>query len=115
MSHDFHTTNMKKARKAHVCEGCGQAIDIGEYYVKNVGKWDGDFYSFAAHRFCDDARSSLWLNYPEDAEVLSYRECVHTYVRDFLKKHGLWEEYKTAVRAENMKRHPHVRRSGSYD
>ena len=34
------------ARKYYVCCECGRKINIGDYYKKSVGKWDGEFRTF---------------------------------------------------------------------
>lgn len=45
----FYNEAYVKARKAHVCHECREAIEKGQSYHRVTGKWDGDVCTY---RFC---------------------------------------------------------------
>ena len=51
---EFLTVKKARARKDHVCGECGRAIEIGEWYERAVGKWEGGFNT---HKTCTDCLS----------------------------------------------------------
>lgn len=51
-SPDFFTRASVKARKPHRCCECGQAIAIGQLYLRSSGKWDGNIDTFAQCQRC---------------------------------------------------------------
>lgn len=48
-----------KARKSHRCFLCGEAIEVGETYVRRSGISDDRPYSFAMHPECE-AEAKRW-------------------------------------------------------
>ncbi len=42
-----------KARKFHLCDGCGHRIQKGESYITWSGKWWGDFGTMKFHPDCE--------------------------------------------------------------
>lgn len=57
----WHETHIKRARKAHRCYECGDAIPIGTSYIAISAKWGGDVKveSFGLHHDCDEWRRGL--------------------------------------------------------
>lgn len=49
---EFNEVRKPIARKRHVCDVCFRSIPAGQRYVRNAGKWDGEFYSVAMHDAC---------------------------------------------------------------
>lgn len=43
---EFYHQAQPVARKAHRCDECGAAINVGDRYQRFSGKWDGHFDSF---------------------------------------------------------------------
>lgn len=58
-----------KAKKQHVCDHCGGAIEAGERYRSIAQIWEGDFGVFRAHCDCERAarhlHRSLRMNWDE--------------------------------------------------
>jgi hypothetical protein len=69
MSATFATGATVRARKAHQCGECFRQIEPGEHYVRNAGKWEGDFWSMKTCAHCDAFRKMVgtWdSDYHED-------------------------------------------------
>jgi hypothetical protein len=49
---DFHNQTEQIARKPHVCDFCGTAIEKGEGYSKAIGVFEGDFFVWKQHLDC---------------------------------------------------------------
>jgi hypothetical protein len=61
------TRKIKKSRKIHVCDWCGEQIHVGESYTKVIGIFDGEFNATKFHEECDLACSEYCSNnYVED-------------------------------------------------
>lgn len=41
----YSEQHIKHSRKAHTCSLCGKEIPVGDPYVRETGKYDGDFFS----------------------------------------------------------------------
>ena len=54
MSMEFYNEKFQKAKKPHKCDCCFKTIEIGERYCYQSGKYDGDFFTRAWCRDCDD-------------------------------------------------------------
>lgn len=52
-----HSTPM--ARKDHECQLCEWVIPAGSVYVKHVGIWEGDFWTYRAHLICDAVHTEI--------------------------------------------------------
>lgn len=50
---------VKAARKAHVCDWCNEAIEIGQPYVRQRNKDGRDVWTWRAHPECSKAASTL--------------------------------------------------------
>lgn len=50
---DFYDSTTPKARKEHICDLCGQKIQIGEKYSRFRGKYDGDMFDIKHHLLCE--------------------------------------------------------------
>lgn len=55
MSWTFLSRTEKKARKPHECIWCGQPIEKGQKYFREVGINDGDFQDNPFHPECVEA------------------------------------------------------------
>ena len=49
---EFYKQRVYKAKQSHTCEMCGRAIEAGEEYSKEVGKFYGDFFERVMHLNC---------------------------------------------------------------
>lgn len=67
---DFFTAKQVKARKTHKhCWGCHAPIEAGTVYVREVGVFEGDFWSSRKHLGCHwlfCAANEVLNEYPED-------------------------------------------------
>jgi hypothetical protein len=62
-----------RARKNHCCEWCGELIKVGEVYTRDVGVFQGDFYSSPLHTECKEASKEYVVqSLPDDAEFSSW-------------------------------------------
>lgn len=52
MSMEFFSERLLKSRKEHICKMCMRKINPGDYYFREVGKWNGDFFSRPLHVQC---------------------------------------------------------------
>lgn len=55
----FSETQVKAVRKAHRCDGCGTAIEVGSPAVRWAGVTDGDFGAAVYHTDCRAAEVDL--------------------------------------------------------
>jgi len=55
----INATEIRTARKAHVCNWCGCTIPVGEAYMTGVFKYDGMIYSWKNHKRCDELVNAL--------------------------------------------------------
>ena|ERR1700678_1241360 len=56
---EFYEVATVKARKSQVCNECGREIVKGTQYVRESGKWDGEFCSFKTCLLCVEIRSAF--------------------------------------------------------
>ena len=49
---EFYVEFEHKARKMHKCEVCNKTIYPGTEYVRQTGKFDGEFFTRAWHKDC---------------------------------------------------------------
>lgn len=56
-----------KARKMHVCDLCGQYINVSDKYMRQFCK-DGYIYSFKMHLICKDIANHYLKEYDFDDE-----------------------------------------------
>lgn len=56
MSLDFSTSYHHIAKKQHICNLCGEAIKIGEKYLRYSGKYDDYFFD---EKYCADCENCL--------------------------------------------------------
>jgi hypothetical protein len=55
----FREIEIRSARRARPCGGCGKQIEIGEPALDLAGHYQGDFWSAAYHRECRAAEVDL--------------------------------------------------------
>jgi hypothetical protein len=48
---DFYKFNLTIAHKVHRCYECSGSIQIGEFYHRHCGTWEGEFFT---SKNCDD-------------------------------------------------------------
>ena len=51
---------VRKARKPHKCDWCGQVIEKGEQYEYQKFVYDGQMYDWKAHLACSRVASAIW-------------------------------------------------------
>ena len=51
---EFSTRRIQKARKQHKCNLCLDAIREGSIYIRETGKYDGDFFDECFHPICEN-------------------------------------------------------------
>ncbi len=56
---EFYEQSTVRARKVHKCGECGLEIPKGDQYLREAGKWDGEFMSFATCLLCVEIRSAF--------------------------------------------------------
>jgi hypothetical protein len=56
---EFFEVDVVKARKVHKCCECGLEIAIGSKYVRESGKWEGEFASFKTCCLCAEIRQAF--------------------------------------------------------
>ncbi len=54
---ELYSERNVQARKKHKCCECNETICKGDVYERIIGKWDGDFGSFATCATCAKIRS----------------------------------------------------------
>ena len=55
-------TNIKKARKNHICSECSEIIKKGVPYEKIQGKWEGVFLTYKTCAHCQDVRTVFFCD-----------------------------------------------------
>ncbi len=58
-SYDFFNREHRKARKEHKCCECRRIIFVGETYVHDRGKFDGDIFTAKTCSHCTEIRSGF--------------------------------------------------------
>ena len=51
---------LRKARKQHRCDYCGEAIEKGEVYDWSKFVYDGDIYEWHCHQKCGSVAGDIW-------------------------------------------------------
>jgi hypothetical protein len=74
MSSDFYCENTHKAKKQHKCKLCGEKIEKQINYIKVAGLFDGDFFSFKAHKLCNDFRNQIYNKNDGEEIPLSFND-----------------------------------------
>ena len=72
------SASMQKARKLHQCTFCSKTIYPGTEYRKEVGKFEGDFYSIKEHKRCHYLQAALWAEHGNDMCYIDPRDAAHT-------------------------------------
>lgn len=57
---------VRKARKPHKCDWCGQVIEKGEQYEYQKFVCDGQMYDWKAHLACSRVVSAIWDYFDPD-------------------------------------------------
>ena len=66
MSYMFFSMINRKARKAHRCIWCGQAIKPGEHYIDERSLYDGRIQRHRWHPECKDAADEYYRDFNEE-------------------------------------------------
>lgn len=56
---EFSDTSYAKARKVYRCCECHRDIAKGQEYERQVGKWEGDFYTYKTCMDCVNIRTAF--------------------------------------------------------
>lgn len=54
------TSEVRKARKRHCCDYCGNYIEKGETYRHSINKADCGLYSWKSHEKCAELAGIIW-------------------------------------------------------
>lgn len=72
----WNETCVKKSKKPHKCQLCGGEIPVGSEYVRQNGKFDGEFFDRCLYPWCCSAIEtychSIGENEYDDWAVLDY-------------------------------------------
>jgi hypothetical protein len=88
---EFYSERISTARKQHRCEMCGKAIEIGETYGRESGKFYGDFFTRALHihcqnmehEYCNEVDSEFtWDAITDYIQDIFCYDCEHSARRD---------------------------------
>lgn len=60
----FRQTN-PRARKQHTCQLCKNVISVGEKYIRQSGKYDGDMFDNCYCETCDNILQAFCLDQSE--------------------------------------------------
>ena len=63
---EFYSERLHIAKKKHICEFCENAILENESYVKEVGKYFGEFFSRCLHERCSALEHDYVSNVDSD-------------------------------------------------
>lgn len=63
-------TEMRAARKEHICDYCRMPINRGERYERYTGKYDGEIYVWKSHEACAFLAQEVW-EYADPDEGMS--------------------------------------------
>lgn len=89
----YSEQHIKHSRKAHTCSLCGKEIPVGDPYVRETGKYDGDFFNRTVHthchymevQFCSEVDSEFTWDDILDYFVYEYCDtCPHSWQNDYL-------------------------------
>lgn len=93
----YSEQHVKSARKPHVCEMCGGTINVGDAYVRENGKWVGEFFSRCLHTVCHEMEAEYcsevdcefdWEEILEYVSEVYCSKCPHAPCNDYLPNHG---------------------------
>lgn len=68
---EFYDSAIVKARKPHKCDECRSDIPKGAEYLRECGKWDGEFSSFHTCLICAELRTAFSC---KDGQGICYGE-----------------------------------------
>jgi len=87
---EFYSETNPKARKPHQCDCCGGVIEAGSGYVRQTGKWDGDFFCRDWHEDCNEVMQYFFDFLTVDDEF-DYDEVFYAVQDDICKRCQHWE------------------------
>lgn len=75
-----------KANKPHICNYCGGEIAKGEQYLRSVHKYEGEIYTWKAHKSCQQIASDLQMfdNADEGVTMDYFIEQIRAAYRDMM-------------------------------
>jgi hypothetical protein len=83
----------RKAKKEHICDYCGQKIEIGEIYEDQACVQDGVLYHWKSHMSCKELTRELQMEgYDEGLTAEDFREYVNNYLADNNISAKTWTE-----------------------
>jgi hypothetical protein len=56
---EFYSKRNVKAKKQHICDNCGKAIELGETYSYLAYKDDGEIWQIKSHLDCEQAQIEI--------------------------------------------------------
>lgn len=95
---DFYSERRVRARKQHKCCETGRVIEVGEFYWRCVGSWEGEFGSFAqseaAYHYARYANSI-----DPDSSCIGFGGIYESFVADSFDDEVLeeWEKVKRGI------------------
>ena len=80
MGMEIYNESRVKARKPYKCHICGIDILPGEYYWRESGKWDGDFFDRKTCPVCYGARNDYLDGHEEEYSDWAVSDYVDGYI-----------------------------------
>lgn len=108
---DFHTeTHIKKSRQPHRCECTGVVIPVGAPYVRQSGRFDGEFYDDCLHpgivEMWNRRNAAVWKGGGDGLHMSDLMndifECDDDSLRDAITFHAIRPHPELAKMIENL-------------
>lgn len=86
MGYCFECRNIKKSRKEHICELCGDTIPKGSSYKDRVVTDGGNLYHYKEHNECDKVFNKLWdfMDIWDDPGADEFQEALQNFWFDII-------------------------------
>ena len=74
MSEFWNSTLIKKSRKVHRCEHCHVKIEIGQPYIRETGKYEGEFNNYSLCVRCKTLLTNNNSVWDDDEELGEFHD-----------------------------------------